>query len=140
MTESELLQTTMDAVETALSVFSLFFTIVSAYLVALYWFLHNSPMVMKLLAFIVLSAAFVFIAAVGWNLQYFGHGLSHSWDLLQQKTTGMQTLGPPFVVRSVFLDGREIMAWIGWGLGTTVYVLLGYLTFIYRWPHNARSE
>jgi hypothetical protein len=140
MTESELLQTTMDAVGAAMSIFSLFFTIVSAYLVALYWFLHSSPMVMKLLAFLVLSAAFVFIAAVGWNLQYFGQGLSHAWDALQHKTTGMQTLGPPFVVRSVFLDGRIIVSWIGWGLGTTVYVLLGYLTFFYRWPHSAHSE
>jgi hypothetical protein len=57
-----------------------------------------------------------------------------AWLKLPQKSTGMDVLGPPIMVRSLFLDGRLAAAWAAWLLGGVVYLALTYLTFIYRWP------
>ncbi len=108
MSESELLQISMSAAGTLLSVFSLFFGIVSAYIVALYFFLHQAPAALKLLAFLLLSLAFLVLAAMGWNLQYLGEGIHHAWTALPAKATGMDSLGPPLIVRSIFIDGRAV--------------------------------
>ena len=133
MTENELLQIAVSAANMLLDIFSLFFTIVSAYVVALYWFLFKAPRVLKFVAFMILTLAFIFIAAMGWNLQYLGEGIHHAWGTLGNKVTGMDSLGPPLIVRTIFIDGQHLTAWIAWGIGFTVYALLGYLTFFYRW-------
>lgn len=137
MTEYELLQISIDAASTLLSIFSLFFGFVSAYVVALYLFLFRAPLALRFLAFLLLTLAFIFIAAMGWNLQYLGEGVHHAWAALKPKATGMETLGPPLIVRTVFVDGQLFTAWVSWAMGAVVYMLLAYLTFIYRWTHRS---
>ncbi len=68
------------------------------------------------------------------NMQYLGEGMHTAWLKLPQKSTGMEVLGPPIIVRSLFLDGRVVTVWVAWPLGGVVYLALTYLTFIYRWP------
>ncbi len=139
MTESELLQISLDAASTLLSIFSLFFGFVSAYVVALYLFLYRAPLALRLLAFLLVTLGFIFIAAMGWNLQYLGEGIHRAWAALGTKTTAMETLGPPLIVRTVFVDGQIATAWLSWFMGAIVYALLWYLTFIYRWTHRAAA-
>ncbi len=139
MTEYELLQISIDAAAALLSLLSLFFGFVSAYVVALYFFLYRVPLALKLLAFLLVTLAFIFIAAMGWNLQYLGEGIHHAWAGLRVKASAMETLGPPLIVRTFFIDGRVFTAWLFWFIGAMVYVLLWYLTFIYRWPHRAAT-
>lgn len=140
MSESELLQITVSVAGTLLSVFSVFFGIVSAYVVALYLFLHQAPLPLRLLAFFLLTMAFVVIAAMGWHMQYLSEGIHVAWTALKTKATGMSSLGPPTIARTLLVDGRVFTAWTAWSLYGIVYVLLAYLTFIYRWPHRAPAE
>lgn len=135
MTESDLLQVALNASGTLLNIFSLFFAIVSAYVAVLYLFLYKAPNTLKLSAFLLLTLAFIFIAAMGWNLQYIGEGIHHAWGMLSKRATGMVTLGPPLIVRIFFVNSQVLTAWVAWGIGFIVYILLGYLTFFYRWTH-----
>jgi hypothetical protein len=133
MSEAEILANAIQAAQATAAIFSLFLTIVSAYIAALYFFLYRAPR-LRLMTFCLLSIAFVALGAMAMNLQYLGEGLHTAWQKLPQKTTGMEVLGPPIVVRSLFLDGRVAAAWAAWILGSVVHLALTYLTFIYPWP------
>ncbi len=137
MTEAEILANAIQAGQAATAILSLFFAIVSAYIVGLYLFLHKAPFGLKLMAFCLLSISFGALGALALNLQYLGEGLHNAWLKLPQKSTGLDVLGPPIVVRSLFLDGRVASAWTGWILDGFVYLALAYLTFIYRWLPRA---
>ena len=140
MSETEILQIAVSLAETLLSVFSVFFAIVSAYIVALYLFLHQAPQILKMLAFFLLTMAFVVVAAMGGHMQYLSEGIHVAWAALPNKATGMNSLGPPFISRTLLVDGRVFTAWTAWSLYGIVYILLAYMTFIYRWPHRTPSE
>jgi hypothetical protein len=136
MTEAEILSNAIQAAQATAAIFSLFLTIVSAYIAALYFFLNRAPC-LRTMAFLLVSIAFVALGALALNMQYLGEGLHTAWLKLPQKATGMEVLGPPIVVRSLFLDGREATYWAAWALGGVVYLALTYLTFMYRWPQRA---
>ena len=133
MTEAEILSNAIQAAQATAAIFSLFLTIVSAYIAALYFFLNRAPC-LRTMAFLLVSIAFVALGALAVNMQYLGEGLHTAWLKLPQKATGMEVLGPPIVVRSLFLDGREAASWAAWAFGGVVYLALTYLTFLYRWP------
>ena len=75
MSESELTQQLFNAVDTVLSVFSLFFSLVSGYLAALYLFLSQAPMMLRLVAFALLSIGLVFLGGVAMTVQNIQNGL-----------------------------------------------------------------
>ena len=138
MTESEILSNAIQAAQATAAIFSLFLTIVSAYIAALYFFLNRAPC-LRTMAFLLLSVAFLALGAMAMNLQYLGEGLHFAWQKLPHKSSGMEVLGPPIVVRSLFLDGREAAAWAAWTMGGGVYLALAYLSFIYRWPQRPQQ-
>lgn len=141
MTEAELLQITVEASAAVLSLFSVFFGIVSAYVAGLYMFLNKAPLFLKLFAFLLLSLAFIFLGAMAWNLQYLGEGMHTAWKHIPTRMTGMESLGPPLIVRSLFIDARALSNCLGWVVGGVVYLLLGYMTFFYRWSvEQTRTE
>jgi hypothetical protein len=133
MTESEILGSALQAAQASAAIFSLFFAIVSAYIAGLYLFLHAAPFSLRFIAFLLLSMSFAVIGGLALNMQYLGEGMHTAWLKLPQKATGMDVLGPPIIVRSLFLDGRVAASWGAWLLGGVVYLALTYLTFIYRW-------
>jgi hypothetical protein len=134
MTEAEILEAAIQGAQAALALFSVFLSIVSGYIVALYLFLSKAPFLLRFITFGLLSMALLALAALALNLQYLGEGMHIAWQGLSHKTTGMETLGPPLIVRSLFLDGREIASLASWLLGGIVYLALAYATFLYRWP------
>lgn len=138
MTEAEILSNAIQAAQATAAIFSLFLAIVSAYVAALYFFLCRAPAGLRLMAFILLTFSFATLGALALNMQYLGEGMHTAWLKLPQKSTGMDVLGPPIVVRSLFLDGREATFWAVWALGSVVYLALTYLTFIYRWPQRLK--
>ena len=137
MTESDIIQAAIQAAQASTAVFSIFLTIVSAYLAGLYFFIYQAPLGLRLIAFFLLSISLVTLGALAFNLQYLGEGMHTAWQKLPHHTTDMETLGPPLIVRSVFLDGREAASLIAWALGAVVYVSLAYMTFVYSWPKRA---
>jgi hypothetical protein len=134
MTENEILQNAIQAAQAATSLFGVFLTIVSAYVVGLYLFLNRAGLSLRLFAFFLLSLSLAALALLAWNLQYLGEGMHEAWSRLPEKMTGMDTLGPPLIVRNAFMKGGLLVTLTGWVFGSVVYVALAYMTFIYRWP------
>ena len=66
MTESEILSNAIQAAQATAAIFSLFLTIVSAYIAALYFFLCRAPC-LRTMAFVLLSIAFVALGAMALN-------------------------------------------------------------------------
>lgn len=139
MTESDILQAAVQAAQASAAVFSIFLTIVSAYLAGLYFFINQAPFGLRLIAFFLLSISLVTLGAFAYNLQWLGEGMHTAWQKLPQHMTGMDTLGPPLIVQSVFLDGRVAGSLTAWAFGAVVYVSLAYMTFFYSWPRRASA-
>jgi hypothetical protein len=134
MTEAEILSNAIQGAQAATAIFSVFFAIVSAYIVGLYLFLNKAPAGLRFIAFVLLTISFAVIGGLALNMQHLGEGMHNAWLKLPQRSTGMDVLGPPIIVQSIFLDGRIAAARAAWVLGGVVYLALAYLTFLYRWP------
>jgi hypothetical protein len=135
MSLSELIEARFDSANTIIATFSLFFTIVSAYIAALYFFLGKAPIPMRAIAFVLLSVSFLFLAVVVANVTEVVEVLISRW---------VEAAIP-------VAPGERLRTWLaGWGsdyllyyggvmltsvVGIAVYVVLGYLTFFYSWPH-----
>src|SRR5262249_38940804 len=132
MTEAEILANAIQGAQAATAIFSLFFAIVSAYIVGLYLFLNKAPSGLRLIAFLLLTISFAVLGGFSLNMQHLGEGMHNAWLKLAQRSTGMDVLGPPIIVQSIFMDGRVAAARAAWVLGGVVYLALAYLTFIYR--------
>ena len=140
MTEAEILGNAIQAQQVGLAIFSVLLSVVSGYIGALYFFLGTAPWGLKFIAFSILTFAIITLGALAYNLQYLGEGMHIAWQHLPSKMTGMDSLGPPLLVQSLFLDGRELASLIAWLFGGLLYVVLAYMTFFHRWPRVASSE
>lgn len=139
MSEAELTQQLFNAIDTVLSVFSLFFSLVSGYLAALYLFLAQAPIMLRLVAFALLSTGLVFLGGVAMTVQNIQNGLFAAWGKLPKPTISVVQLRNPVAVAAVLDHGwslQEIGVALGWLVAVCVYVALGYLTFVYRWPSH----
>jgi len=58
MTEAEILQLSFSANEAVASLFSIFFSIVSAYIAGLYFFIYQAPTTLTIIAFGLLTIGF----------------------------------------------------------------------------------
>lgn len=139
MSEAELTQQLFNAIDTVLSVFSLFFSLVSGYLAALYLFLAHAPLMLRVVAFALLSTGLVFLGGVAMTVQNIQNGLFVAWGKLPAPTISVVQLRNPVAVAAVLDFGwsmQELGVAIGWGVAICVYMALAYLTFVYRWPTN----
>lgn len=137
MTEAELTQQLFNAIEMVLTIFSLFFTLVSGYLAALYLFLAQAPVTLRLVAFGLLSIGLVFLGGVTMTVQNIQNGLFAAWGKLPSPTMPLSQLRNPVAVAAVLDNGwsmQELGVGIGWAVAGAVYLALAYLTFAYRWP------
>jgi hypothetical protein len=123
-----------------LSLFSVFFGVVSAYIAGLYFVLSKAALPLRLLAFFVLTMGFLFLA---------GMAIGNT-DLIEVMAVGWDSLDIPLekgqVVRAFIsrIGGSMqlyfVGAMLGWAVAFIVYIALGYLTFIYRWPGRRAVE
>ncbi|MGD9803733.1 MAG: hypothetical protein AB7E81_10735 [Hyphomicrobiaceae bacterium] len=137
MSEAELTQQLFNAIDTVLTVFSLFFTLVSGYLAALYFFLAYAPLLLRAVAFALLSIGLVFLGGVAATVQNIQNGLFVAWGKLPEPTISLSQLRNPIAVAAVLENGwtmQETGVAIGWGVAVCVYLALAYLTFVYKWP------
>ena len=63
MTEAEIMQAFLASGQVVISLFSMFFAMISAYIAGLYFFLNQAPVALRLLAFVLLSVGLVFLGA-----------------------------------------------------------------------------
>ena len=150
MSEAELLQLSFQTNEAMMTVFSMFFAIVSAYLAGLYFFLNRSPQPIKVLAFALLTAAFVFLGQAMAGIESRGEGIIAAWKTIEAPLTGITDLSQLAIplplqvmmrdtyMSSLSYDGFTAGAIMGWIVALAVYLALAYLTFFYRWPRQER--
>jgi len=139
MSEAELTQQLFNAVDTVLTIFSLFFTLVSGYLAALYLFLAQAPVTLRMVAFALLSIGLVFLGGVAMTVQNIQNGLFAAWAKLPEPSISVMQLRNPVAVAAVLDNGwslQEAGVAIGWIVAGSVYLALAYLTFVYRWPRS----
>ncbi len=129
MTEAEISNQLLALSGLALSGVSVFFTLFSAYIVALYFFLHRASLTMRLTVFIFLTLAVLYLAMFANEMSNHALGLHRALDELaahQPLTAGGRAL----------LNGGDSNLDLRWmnlaGLAVN-YVALLYLTFFYRW-------
>lgn len=142
MSESDILQNLFDAITAILTVFSLFFAIVSGYVAALFFFLGRAPVALRAMAFVLMSIGLVFLGGTATVIGRMQEGLFAAWDRLERPIVPLQDLRNP--VPGLQLAGgisqQELGVAIGWGVAVAVYLALFYLTFVYRWPSGAPAE
>jgi hypothetical protein len=129
MTEAEISNQLLALSGLSLSGVSVFFTMFSAYIVALYFFLHRAPLPMRLTVFLFLTLAFLYLGMLANGMS--SHALGLHRALAELSATKPLTAGG-----RALLDGGDANTTLRWmniaGLALN-YVALLYLTFFYRW-------
>ena len=142
MSEAEILELLTEGTANVLGLVSIYFTVVSAYIAALYYFLHRAPFMLKLVALIMLSGAFLFLgfAAVGIERM-----LSGLFFALAAIPLDMRDAAPPdnagvlyFGAEVLLTNSYQYAVWLGWGVAGLVYLAMVYLTFLHRWTREPR--
>lgn len=137
MSEAEIFQGLFTAIGTVLTIFSTFFAIVSGYVVALYLFLARAPLLLRAVAFALLSVGLLFLGGTAAVVQRMQEGLFVAWAKLGSPLVDVVDLRNPLPLRDVGLAGlsqQELGVAIGWSVAIAAYVVLAYMTFLYRWP------
>jgi hypothetical protein len=143
MTESEILQGLFNAIQAVMTIFSLFLTMVSGYLAALYFFLNRAPFALRFMAFCLLSVGFVFLGGTAAVVQTMQDSLFAAWGKLPNPSIDIDHLRNPLplaLAGALPVSQQQLGVGIGWAVALAVYLALGYMTFIYRWPRAATDN
>ncbi len=134
MTESEIMQAILLSGQVVISLFSTFFAMISAYIAGLYMFLNRAPVALRLLAFFLLSVGLVFLGAATAIQQWLQGSLFIAWAKLPAPAVSIAALKNPITLALPYgWSLTEIGTALGWITAASVYIALGYMTFIYRW-------
>jgi len=136
MTFGELAQGRIDAVDFILSLFSMFFTICSAYIAALYFFLGVAPFPLRALAFFVLSVSFLFLGGMAFTVSDLVEVLVTNWEQADIPLSSQQPVREWLIQLGGSFQFYYLGALLGWGCAFIVYLSLAYLTFGYRWKQR----
>ena len=107
------------------------FTIVSAYVAALYLFLHRAPLFLRFISFVFFTGVLSTLGVVVYNSCFFLQAIQatateivaeHSASLLTQRIA-QATLKIPL----------DMLLPLPWVLGASMYMTLAYFTFFYDW-------
>lgn len=139
MSEAELIHARLGTLSVILTILSMMFTLVSAYLAGLNYFLGRSPLPIKLTAFALVSLGFLFLGGITFSLQPLHDGVLVAWELQTRTATGVPTLRPsPLPTGSI--EVQSVGKWLGWSFATIIYLALFYLTFVFDWDAQSESK
>src|SRR5262252_1884214 len=82
MSEAEMMQGVLSSIQVVISLFSTLFALISAYIAGLYFFLRRAPLVLKQLAFLLLSIGLIFLGGAAITQQRLQEGLLTAWGKL----------------------------------------------------------
>ncbi len=124
-----------DGIDAVLGVVSIYFSVLSAYIAALNFFLRDAPILMKLAAFAVLSGALAFIGLTIIGVERLIAGaifaLRDRVPLSEAPEMALY-LGVDLMTAMSLVYPAAVAA--GWALAFMLYGVLFYLTFVHRWP------
>jgi hypothetical protein len=134
VSESELLQALYASTQVIISLFSMFVTIVSGYVVGLYLFLKHAPAPLRLLAFLLLSIGLAFLGGAAAVQQTAQDAIFAAWHKLPNPSIPVDVLLNPLPMSEIGgFPVRIVGIALGWGAAISVYVSLAFMTFAYRW-------
>jgi hypothetical protein len=134
MSEAEILSIRNELTGLVVSVVSVSFGMISAYIAGLWLFLREAPISLRLLAFLLLSCGLAFMGALTWGLNDLLVGTDRAWLKLTSPASEIRGFGD---ARPEWLNGftlYEASVFLGTLAFGAIYVSLAYLTFVYRWP------
>jgi hypothetical protein len=134
MSEAEILAIRNDLTGLVISVVSVSFGMISAYIAGLWLFLREAPISLRLLAFFLLSCGLAFMGALTLGLNGLLVGTDHAWSKLTARATDIAGFGdvrPPWLYGVSLYEASAILGAIAFG---AIYLALAYLTFVYKWP------
>lgn len=134
MSEAEILAMRIGLTGLVISVVSVSFGMISAYIAGLWLFLKRSPLPLRTLAFGLLSIGLLFMGTLTWGLHELLLGTDRSWAKLPVNSMGVATFGgerPDYLFGLTLYEAGALLGFVAFG---AIYVALAYLTFGYRWP------
>jgi hypothetical protein len=111
------------------------FTIVSAYIVALYFFLGRAPLLMKTVAFAFFTGTMLVLGLVMLGAITYADGIALA---LGQEGAALSVVGRA-VIDMMDHPLAYLLLGMAIGIGAATYLTLFYLTFFYRW-HTAGTD
>jgi hypothetical protein len=137
MTEADVIPQLVEFMNVLLVGISVYFTIVSAYLVGLHVFLVRSGFLMKLVAFLFFTLIFGFLMQFNYGVGVFHRGLVDTLALLEQ-TSGLSPAGQAALdsARSGLNAKVRTVMWLG---SVATYLALFYLTFFHQWGRTTET-
>lgn len=134
MSEAEILAIRNDVTGLVVSVVSVSFGMISAYIAGLWLFLREAPISLRLLAFGLLSCGLAFMGALTAGLNGLLIGTDHAWAKLATRATDIESFGdvrPPWLYGLSLYEASAALGGLAFG---AIYLALAYLTFVYKWP------
>jgi hypothetical protein len=137
MDEAKILELLTDNTANVLGLLSIYFTVVSAYIAALFYFLHRAPVLMKAAALTMLTGALMFLGFAALGIERMLTGLFFAMaalpiearDALAPGHAGLFSSGAEVLLANAYAYG----VWLGWIMAALVYAAMVYLTFGHRW-------
>ena len=136
MTEAEILSIRNELTGLVVSVVSVSFGMISAYIVGLWLFLKQAPLGLRVLAFLLLSCGLAFMGVLTGGLNALLIGTERAWSKLGSTSVEIASFGGE---RPDFLHGLslyEASALLGGVAFFAIYLALFFFTFFYRWGDN----
>lgn len=137
MSEGELIELTFEATDAVLQIVALYFSIVSAYIAALYYFIHRAPMLLRLIAFAFVSAALLFLGITSIGVERATSGVVAALHALPERTAAPPSTAIYYGFDSLLIDTVDYGVIAGWAMAGAIYLGLAYLTFVYRWERES---
>lgn len=136
MTEADILSVRNELTDLVVSVVSVSFGMVSAYIVGLWLFLRRAPLILRALSFIVFSFGLAFMGALTAGVHELLLGTERAWSKLPRTATEIPGFGSA-PIEALGLTQYEAAAGLGAVAFLAIYAALFFLTFVYRWPEEA---
>jgi hypothetical protein len=135
MTEADILSIRNDLTELVVSVVSVSFGMVTAYIVGLWLVLKRVPLVLRALSFVVFSFGLAFMGALTIGIHELMLGTERAWSKLGKTATEIPGFGSE-PIAELGLTQYEAAAALGALAFLAIYLALFFLTFFYRWPEE----
>ena len=139
MSEAEILVIRSGLTGLVISVVSVAFGMISAYVAGLWLFLKLAPLTLRLLSFALLTGGLTFMGMIAWGLDGMLKGTDAAWAKLAAPSSEIPDFGgrETMPISLPLIGDTTLYALaplLGFAAFFALYLALAFLTFFYRWP------